>query len=107
MYREGSPAAQCRINAFYVELRAGRPGRAGYSPCKGAVIEEYPLVDVARGEFKARFPGGRIGSLIPEIILPVVGPGAYHGITWHYTYPPVVGLELEIDVRGVLREFVC
>ena len=47
-----------------------------------------------------------IGNLIPEIILPVTGPGAHHGINWHYTYPPVVGLELEIDVRGVLRESV-
>jgi hypothetical protein len=45
-------------------------------------------------------------SLIPEIILPVIGAGAHHGITWHYVYPPVVGLELEIDVRGVLRESV-
>jgi hypothetical protein len=45
-------------------------------------------------------------SLIPEIILPVIGAGAHHGITWHYVYPPVVDLELEIDVRGVLREFV-
>jgi hypothetical protein len=45
-----------------------------------------------------------IGNLIPEIILPVTGPAAHHGINWHYTYPPVVGLELEIDVRGVLRE---
>jgi hypothetical protein len=47
-----------------------------------------------------------IGDLIPEIILPVAGPGAHHGINWHYVYPPVVGLELEIDARGVSREFV-
>jgi hypothetical protein len=47
-----------------------------------------------------------IAALIPEVILPVIGPGAHHGITWHYVYPPVVGLELEIDVRGVLRESV-
>ncbi len=48
----------------------------------------------------------QIGALIPEVILPLVGSGARHGITWHYVYPPVVGLELEIDVRGVLREVV-
>ena len=47
-----------------------------------------------------------IGALIPEVILPLIGSGAHHGITWHYVYPPVVGLELEIDVRGVLRESV-
>jgi hypothetical protein len=48
----------------------------------------------------------QIGALIPEIILPLVGSGAHHGITWHYVYPPVVGMELELDVRGVLRESV-
>jgi hypothetical protein len=47
-----------------------------------------------------------VGPLITDVILPVAGPAAHHGITWHYVYPPVVGLELEIDVRGVLRESV-
>ena len=47
-----------------------------------------------------------IGTLIPEVIVPLAGSGAHHGITWHYVYPPIVGLELEIDVRGVLRESV-
>jgi hypothetical protein len=47
-----------------------------------------------------------IGAFIPEVIFPVAGPAAHHGITWHYVYPPVVGLELEIDVRGVLQESV-
>jgi hypothetical protein len=47
-----------------------------------------------------------IGPLIPEVILPLVGSGAHHGITWCYVYPPVVGLEMEIDARGVLHEFV-
>lgn len=48
----------------------------------------------------------QIGALIPDVILPVVGSGARHGVTWSYTRPPVVGLELEIDVRGVLQEVV-
>ncbi|MGH7111662.1 MAG: 2-amino-5-chloromuconate deaminase CnbZ [Stellaceae bacterium] len=28
------------------------------------------------------------------------------GLTWHYARPPVQGLEIEIDVRGVSREYV-
>jgi hypothetical protein len=28
------------------------------------------------------------------------------GLTWHYARPPVQGLEVEIDVRGVMREYV-
>jgi hypothetical protein len=47
-----------------------------------------------------------IGALIPEVILPLVRSGARHGVTWHYVRPPVEGLEVEIDVRGVLREVV-
>lgn len=33
--------------------------------------------------------------------------GAMHsGLTWHYTRPPVVDLEYEMDTRGVYRELV-
>ena len=28
------------------------------------------------------------------------------GLTWHYARPPVLGLEVEVDVRGVSREIV-
>jgi len=28
------------------------------------------------------------------------------GVTWHYARPPVLGLEVEVDVRGVSREIV-
>lgn len=28
------------------------------------------------------------------------------GLTWHFARPPVVGLDFEMDVRGVAREFV-
>jgi hypothetical protein len=28
------------------------------------------------------------------------------GLTWHFNRPPVVGIEFEMDVRGVAREFV-
>ena len=28
------------------------------------------------------------------------------GLTWHYARPPVEGLDLEIDVRGLTRELV-
>jgi hypothetical protein len=28
------------------------------------------------------------------------------GLTWHYARPPVQGLDVEIDVRGLAREMV-
>src|SRR5262249_35771793 len=37
----------------------------------------------------------------------VVGRGAIPGgLTWHYARPPVQGLDIEFDVRGVTRERV-
>ena len=28
------------------------------------------------------------------------------GLTWHFARPPVVGLDYEMDVRGISREWV-
>jgi hypothetical protein len=28
------------------------------------------------------------------------------GLTWHFARPPVVGLDFEMDVRGVTREIL-
>jgi hypothetical protein len=29
-----------------------------------------------------------------------------HGLTWHFARPPVLGLDFEVDVRGVAREII-
>ena len=39
----------------------------------------------------------------PEIVARGAAPA---GLTWHYARPPVEGLDLEIDVRGLSRELV-
>jgi hypothetical protein len=39
------------------------------------------------------------GILAEEIIRPV-GGAAMHGVTWHYSRPPIVSIEYEMDVRG-------
>jgi len=31
---------------------------------------------------------------------------ASHGLTWHFARPPVLGLDFEVDVRGVAREII-
>jgi hypothetical protein len=41
--------------------------------------------------------------LVPTI-LAQVGPAAGHGIHWFYNRPPIVGLEFEMDLRGVSQE---
>jgi hypothetical protein len=45
-------------------------------------------------------------STMTQTILPAIGRGAQVGVTWHYSRPPVTGLELEIDVHAVRKELV-
>lgn len=47
-----------------------------------------------------------IGPQIAEVILPIAGPAARHGVTWHLVRPPVAGLEFELDARAVRQELV-
>jgi hypothetical protein len=44
--------------------------------------------------------------LITGVVLPTIGRAAHTGITWHFSRPPVTGLELEIDVHAVRQEIV-
>lgn len=39
-----------------------------------------------------------------NVILEPLGPAAIHGVHWHYSRPPIAGLEFEMDMRGVRRE---
>jgi hypothetical protein len=47
-----------------------------------------------------------VNSLLALEILPRIGPAARHGVTWHYTRPPIVSIEFEMDLRGCSRESV-
>ena len=38
-----------------------------------------------------------------EIIAPM-GPTAMHGVHWYYGPPPIVGIEIEIDIRAIRQE---
>ena len=35
-----------------------------------------------------------------------MGPAVRHGMTWHYTRPPIVTIEFEMDLRGVASALV-
>ncbi len=37
-------------------------------------------------------------------IIAAMGPAAVHGIHWYYGPPPIVGIEIEIDVRAIRQE---
>ncbi len=45
-----------------------------------------------------------IVGLLPEVILRRAGAASAHGIRWFYSRPPIVGIEYEMDLRGVRAE---
>jgi hypothetical protein len=43
---------------------------------------------------------------VTPTILSAAGAAAVHGVRWYPSHPPIVGLEYEMDLRGVAREIV-
>ena len=44
--------------------------------------------------------------LMESLVLPGLPAARRHGVTWHYSRPPVIGIEYEMDLRGVVTQFV-
>jgi hypothetical protein len=63
----------------------------------GAAWDEVTAVDV--------YTVHDIAPFLASLIVPRTG-NARHGIAWHYTRPPIAGIEYEMDVRGCHREIV-
>jgi hypothetical protein len=47
-----------------------------------------------------------IESFLIDTVLAPAGTAAIHGVRWFPSHPPIVGLEYEMDLRGVTRELV-
>ena len=45
-----------------------------------------------------------ISGLVEDIILPKLVAGKEHGIHWYPSRPPIVDIEYEMDMRGVIQE---
>lgn len=45
-----------------------------------------------------------VRPLLVDGILRKVGVAAGHGITWHYSHPPIAALAFEMDLRGIHQE---
>jgi hypothetical protein len=45
-----------------------------------------------------------LGDILPELVLSRTGPAAVHGVRWHYSRPPITGIEYEMDLRGTRTE---
>ena len=44
--------------------------------------------------------------LMETLVLPGLPTARRHGVTWHYTRPPVVDIEFEMDLQGVVTQWV-
>ena len=45
-----------------------------------------------------------IEDFLKELILHRIRPADMHGIHWHFTRPPIEGIEFEMDMRGIRTE---
>ena len=45
-----------------------------------------------------------IEGLLPEVILDRARAASQHGVRWYFSRPPIVGIEYEMDLRGVRTE---
>ena len=47
-----------------------------------------------------------VRDTLASVVLPAIGGAARLGVNWHYSRPPVTGLEVEIDAHAVRREVI-
>ena len=45
-------------------------------------------------------------GFLADTVLAPAGAAAIHGVRWFPSRPPVIGLEYEMDLRGVARELL-
>jgi hypothetical protein len=76
---------------FVLGLMDGRVHGLGVTWDEVTAVDVYTVHDVA--------------PFLASLIIPRTG-NARHGISWHYTRPPIAGIEYEMDVRGCAREIV-
>ena len=89
-YGETSPDAMREKLRFVVAEMERRLKALGFGWQDAVSTQAYSVQDI----------GALVGE---EIFRKGVAPG---GLCWHFTRPPVVGLEYEMDVRGAAREIV-
>ena len=89
---ETSAAAIREKARFVMGLMSGRVKELGASWNTATVVNVYTV--------------HTIGEILAEEIIRPMGGSAIHGATWHYSRPPIVSIEYEMDLRGCEREIV-
>ena len=89
-YREvgGNCSTSCLVEKarFVMGLIEGRMSGLGVSWNDVTDTNVYTVYDLS--------------ALLPSEILPRMGDAGVHGVTWHYSRPPIETLDFEMDVRG-------
>jgi hypothetical protein len=89
---ESSPAAIREKMRFVNGLMEGRLKGLGVSWSDVTVSEIYAIHD--------------IHSLLEKELIRRQERAGAHGITWHYSRPPIEGIEYEMDLRGCTTELM-
>ncbi|MBX9631741.1 MAG: hypothetical protein K2X67_14590 [Burkholderiales bacterium] len=45
-------------------------------------------------------------AVLSEVLMPAIEEPARRGVRWHFGRPPITGVEVELEARGVLREIL-
>jgi hypothetical protein len=89
---ETSPDALREKVRFVMGLMSGRLKGMGLTWDTATAVNVYTVHPIC-------------SILANEIIRPI-GKSAMHGATWHYSRPPIVSIEYEMDLRGTATELV-
>lgn len=89
---ETSENALIEKTRFVMGLMEGRMKELGVGWAESTVTEIYTVHN--------------IHGFMGKEILGRMGKGSAHGVTWHFSRPPIESIEYEMDVRGCRREVV-
>jgi hypothetical protein len=89
---ESSPAAIQQKMRFVIALMEGRLRGLGVSWSDVTVTEIYSVRD--------------FHPFLETELLPRQQEGGAHGLTWHYSRPPIGGIDYEMDLRSCVTELV-
>ena len=91
-YGETSPAAMREKATHVIRIMQARLQGLGVAWADVTTIDIYTAQPIE--------------SFLADAVLSPAGPAAIHGVRWFPSRPPVIGLEYEMDLRGVAREIL-
>ena len=90
--RVGDSSSEAMIEkaSFVMELMETRLDGLGADWCGVTDVDIYTLHPLER--------------ILPDVILKRIGSAGTLGVRWFFSRPPIVGIEFEMDLRGVMSK---